>query len=80
MNLWICEISDILHRETATAAFHHSKERFDPPKCNPNTRLAILEKIMKWVKRGDDPDAFIMWVYGPAGSGKSLILSRSLAI
>ena len=67
------DISNILHRETAAAAFHNSKERFDPPKCHPNTRLAVLEKIMKWIKWEEDLDAFIMWVYGPAGSGKSAI-------
>jgi len=37
----------ILHRATATAAFHNSKERFDPPKCHPKTRLAVLDKIMR---------------------------------
>ena len=67
------ESLDILHRATATAAFHNSDERFDPPKCHPNTRLAILTKIMKWIKWEEDLDAFIMWVYGPAGAGKSAI-------
>jgi len=67
------ESADILHRATATAAFHNSDERFDPPKCHPNTRIAVLEKIMKWIKWGEDLDAFIMWVYGPAGAGKSAI-------
>jgi len=43
------EISDILYRETAATAFHNSKERFDPPKCHPNMRLTVLEKIMKWI-------------------------------
>ena len=65
--------SDILHRATATAAFHNSAERFDPPKCHPKTRLAVLTKIMKWIKWGDDIEAFILWVYGPAGAGKSAI-------
>ena len=50
------EICDILHREMATAAFHNSKERFDPPKCHPNTSLAVLEKIMKWIKWEEDLD------------------------
>ena len=67
------ESSDILHRATATAAFHNSKERFDPPKCHPNTRLAVLTKIMRWIKWGEDIVTFIMWVYGPAGAGKSAI-------
>ena len=67
------ESSDILHRATATAAFHNSKERFDPPKCHPKTRVAILTEIMRWIKWEEDLDAFIMWVYGPAGAGKSAI-------
>jgi hypothetical protein len=67
------ESSEILHRATATAAFHNSKERFDPPKCHPKTRVAILTEIMKWIKWEGDLDSFIMWVYGPAGAGKSAI-------
>jgi hypothetical protein len=67
------ESSDILHRATATAAFHNSDERFDPPKCHPKTRVAILIEIMKWIKWEEGLDAFIMWVYGPAGAGKSAI-------
>ena len=67
------ESSDILRQATATAAFHNSKERFDPPKCHPNTRLAVLTKIMKWIKWEGDLNSFIIWVYGPAGAGKSAI-------
>jgi len=69
----LVDVSDVLHRATATAAFHNSDERFDPPKCHPNTRLAVLTKIMKWIQWGEDLHAFIMWVYGPAGAGKSAI-------
>ncbi|KDR68995.1 hypothetical protein GALMADRAFT_77862, partial [Galerina marginata CBS 339.88] len=56
-------------------AFHDSAERGDPPKCHPNTRVAVTEKIMSWIL-GLDPEtrnALIMWIYGPAGSGKSAI-------
>jgi hypothetical protein len=28
---------------------------------------------MKWIQREEDLDAFIMWLYGPAGAGKSAI-------
>jgi hypothetical protein len=69
----LVESADILQRATATAAFHNSDERFDPPKCHPNTRIAVLEKIMRWIKWEEGLDAFIMWVYGPAGAGKSAI-------
>ena len=71
--LKLVDASDILHRATATAALHNSKERFDPPKCHPNTCLAVLTKIMKWIKWEEDLNSFIMWVYGPAGAGKSAI-------
>jgi len=64
---------DILERATAPAAFHNSDARFDPPKCHPNTRLAVLAKIMRWIRWEEDLEAFIMWVYGPAGAGKSAI-------
>ena len=57
----------------ATGALHNSNERFDPPKCHPNTRLAVLSDIMKWIKWEGDIKSFIMWVYGPAGAGKSAI-------
>ncbi|KDR67122.1 hypothetical protein GALMADRAFT_19582, partial [Galerina marginata CBS 339.88] len=61
-------------------AFHNSNDVHDPPKCHPNTRVAVLNKIMNWI-RGLDPEtreALIMWLNGPAGSGKSAI-ARSIA-
>jgi hypothetical protein len=62
----------LLQRNIASGAFHNSAERFDPPKCHPNTRVAILEKIIRWL---EDPDkaALFLWIYGPAGAGKSAI-------
>ncbi|KAF9552638.1 hypothetical protein CPC08DRAFT_768154 [Agrocybe pediades] len=65
----------ILKDTTSTAAFHDSVHRFDPPKCHPNTRLSILKQINDWVL-GCDPatsDKLVMWLYGPAGAGKSAI-------
>lgn len=58
------------------AAYHNSADRFDAPKCHPNTRVTILNKLADWAL--NDPDAFILWLYGPAGSGKSAI-GNSLA-
>ena len=73
VSLKLLESSEILHRTTATAAFHNSREHFDPPKCHPNTRLAILNKIKRWIEWEGDLDSFVLWVYGPAGAGKSVI-------
>ncbi|KDR76613.1 hypothetical protein GALMADRAFT_66971, partial [Galerina marginata CBS 339.88] len=56
-------------------AFHNSGERRDPPKCFPNTRVAIIKKLKDWIL-GLDPmtrSALIKWLHGPAGSGKSAI-------
>ena len=56
----------------APGAFHNSDERYDPPKCHPHTRRAVLKKIMDWVKDVNKV-ALFLWLYGPAGAGKSAI-------
>ena len=68
---------DLLEKYVVPGAFHNSAERYDPPKCHPHTREAVLKKIMLWV---DDPanEAQIMWMFGPAGAGKTAI-AQSIA-
>jgi hypothetical protein len=63
---------EFLQQHIAPGAFHNSDERHDPPKCHPHTRRAILKKIMDWVKDAGKV-ALILWLYGPAGAGKSAI-------
>ncbi|PPQ93115.1 hypothetical protein CVT25_003350 [Psilocybe cyanescens] len=64
-----------LQEYVAHGAFHDSGERFDPPKCHDNTRVAIIKKIMDWISGLDEDtrEALIMWLYGAAGAGKSAI-------
>ena len=63
---------ELLQRKTAPGALHNSDERYDPPKCHPHTREAILQEIMDWI--GDiDRQTRFLWLYGPAGAGKSAI-------
>ncbi|KIM35700.1 hypothetical protein M413DRAFT_449637 [Hebeloma cylindrosporum] len=64
---------NLLQEATLPSAFHNSLHRSDPPKCHKHTREAILDKIMEWVRKKIDRDAFIMWLYGAAGAGKSAI-------
>jgi len=65
---------DILREHVAVGAFHNSAERSDPPKCYPKTREAILAKIEAWVKeRPENGGRLVLWMYGPAGAGKSAI-------
>ncbi|KAF9473577.1 hypothetical protein BDN70DRAFT_908816 [Pholiota conissans] len=59
---------------SAPNALYDSEARFDPPKCHPKTRIAVLEYLMGWIFGRNDPEALIMWLYGPAGAGKSAIL------
>jgi len=68
-----------LREHVAVGAFHNSAERFDPPKCYPKTREAILAKIEAWVKeRPENEDRLVLWMYGPAGAGKTAI-AQSIA-
>ncbi|KAF5549419.1 G-protein beta WD-40 repeat-containing protein [Fusarium phyllophilum] len=49
------------------------------PKCEPRTRLRILELIQNWAdQNSDQPGQGIFWLSGPAGTGKSTI-ARSIA-
>ena len=62
----------LLRQYIAPGAFHNSEERYDPPKCHPHTRRAVLEKIMDCVK-DENKVELMLWLYGPAGAGKSAI-------
>ncbi|KAF8809740.1 hypothetical protein BYT27DRAFT_7337130 [Phlegmacium glaucopus] len=67
----ISEGFKILHGNIASGAFHDSGKRFDAPKCHPNTREAVIEEIMQWIRDVDSED--VLWLYGSAGTGKSAL-------
>lgn len=54
-------------------AQYDSSARDSPPKCHPGTRIQILEHVQT---RIHDPDVAtsMVWIYGPAGVGKSAIM------
>ncbi|KAJ3529066.1 hypothetical protein NMY22_g9148 [Coprinellus aureogranulatus] len=65
-----------LHNNIADDALHNSDERCDAPKCHPETRKAVQEDIRGWIGHGDDgveEPKKILWLTGPAGSGKTAI-------
>ncbi|KAF8178713.1 hypothetical protein BJ912DRAFT_1146197 [Pholiota molesta] len=64
---------DLLQQNVAAGAFYDAAERGDPPRCYPQTRLAILAEIQHWVRNPELRKKLIMWIYGPAGSGKTAI-------
>ncbi|CAA7264524.1 unnamed protein product [Cyclocybe aegerita] len=55
------------------SAFHNSGERYEPPRCHPGTREALLGRIMSWVRGDIDTEALIFWLNGYVGVGKSAI-------
>ncbi|KAF9013069.1 hypothetical protein BDQ17DRAFT_576307 [Cyathus striatus] len=63
---------NILLNTACLAAGHQSDERYDPPKCHPDTRKAVIGEILSWVD-SKDPEKRIKWISGPAGAGKSSI-------
>ncbi|KAJ2936219.1 hypothetical protein H1R20_g875, partial [Candolleomyces eurysporus] len=65
-----------LREHIAAGALHNSAERCDAPKCHPETRVAAQDEVVSWICDGDSDDdrKEIMWVTGPAGSGKTAIM------
>jgi len=63
---------ELLQHKIVPGALHNSDERYDPPKCHPHTRAAILQEIMEWIADVDRQARFL-WLYGPAGAGKTAI-------
>ncbi|KAF7356259.1 NACHT domain-containing protein [Mycena venus] len=63
----------ILHRAVAGDAFHNSAERYPQPKCHPETRTEMLGDLWKWCCDNDPLANPVLWLNGPAGSGKSAI-------
>ncbi|KAJ2922529.1 hypothetical protein H1R20_g14564, partial [Candolleomyces eurysporus] len=65
-----------LREHIAAGALHDSAERCDAPKCHPDTRVAVQEEVVSWIFHGgnDGEPKMILWVTGPAGSGKTAIM------
>jgi hypothetical protein len=52
---------------------HDSSARDPPPRCHPGTRIKINEHIVTWFY-DEEKEELLIWVYGPAGVGKSAIM------
>ncbi|KAJ2916262.1 hypothetical protein MD484_g4175, partial [Candolleomyces efflorescens] len=65
-----------LEEHIAAGAMHNSAERYDAPKCHPQTRVAVQDELVHWIEHGEEeenPKKFV-WVTGPAGGGKTAIM------
>jgi hypothetical protein len=63
---------DILQKIISKNALHDGGARYPPPRCHPGTREKLLKTITDWINDPDTPFP-VMWLYGPAGVGKSAI-------
>ncbi|KAF9470626.1 hypothetical protein BDN70DRAFT_821113 [Pholiota conissans] len=63
----------LLRENISQGAFHNAAERGDPPRCHPRTRIAIRKAMMEWIKASEADRKLILWLYGPAGAGKTAI-------
>lgn len=63
---------DTLGTFVAPNALFNAKARFDPPKCDEGTRIALTDKIMDWIQDHQDPQR-LLYMTGAAGAGKSAI-------
>ena len=60
----------------ATDAFYNSDELDNEPQCHPQT-CAMLDTIMEWVGESESmQDDFLLWLFGLAGAGKTMIAKR----
>ncbi|KAJ7809886.1 hypothetical protein B0H14DRAFT_2379428, partial [Mycena olivaceomarginata] len=67
----------LLCHAIASDAFYNSAERYPQPKCHPETRTKMLEDLWSWSSE-KDPGSSVLWLYGPAGAGKSAIAQSFL--
>ncbi|RXW17018.1 hypothetical protein EST38_g8826 [Candolleomyces aberdarensis] len=61
-----------LLQNTAPNALHDSKYRFDPPKCDKDTRVEVIEELVGWIQDRESPQR-LLCMTGAAGSGKSAL-------
>ncbi|KAJ2919437.1 hypothetical protein MD484_g1004, partial [Candolleomyces efflorescens] len=53
-------------------AFYNSEARFDPPKCDEDTRVEVIGEIMDWMNDREGPQR-LLCMTGAAGAGKSAL-------
>ncbi|KAK6988690.1 hypothetical protein R3P38DRAFT_276526 [Favolaschia claudopus] len=60
----------ILHAAASTEASYNSGDSYDRPSCHPQTRAQYFSKLNDW---SSQPGPGVLWMFGPAGTGKSSI-------
>ncbi|KAF9441882.1 hypothetical protein P691DRAFT_811901 [Macrolepiota fuliginosa MF-IS2] len=63
----------VLLKKSMPDAFHDSSARDPPPSCHPGTRHDFIDTITSWGLGTLQHVKPMLWMYGPAGVGKSAI-------
>ncbi|KAJ2929835.1 hypothetical protein H1R20_g7275, partial [Candolleomyces eurysporus] len=63
---------ELLLKNTAPNALHDSDARYDPPKCDEDTRVEVIGEITDWIQDRGGPQR-LLCMTGAAGSGKSAL-------
>ncbi|TFK19131.1 hypothetical protein FA15DRAFT_674690 [Coprinopsis marcescibilis] len=61
----------------ACSALYNAQERFDPPKCEENTRVGLLGAIRTWIEDRSSTSARLQCITGSAGMGKSALVQTT---
>ncbi|KAJ2920884.1 hypothetical protein H1R20_g16211, partial [Candolleomyces eurysporus] len=62
----------MLLKNIASNALHDSSARFDPPKCDEDTRVEVTEELVDWIQDREAPQR-LLCMTGAAGAGKSAL-------
>lgn len=66
-------VLSILDKKRAAGAEVDPSTQDPPPRCHPETRKELRERITSWVMNVMSRDWDMMWLTGPAGVGKSTV-------
>ncbi|KAJ2915781.1 hypothetical protein MD484_g4655, partial [Candolleomyces efflorescens] len=67
------DVLQYMKEHAATGAMHDSNERFPPPRCHAGTREAVIYRVFDWYGYQKRPGKPMMWIYAPAGYGKTAV-------
>ncbi|KAF5313767.1 hypothetical protein D9619_013678 [Psilocybe cf. subviscida] len=70
----IADAMALLSSYAEQGAPYDAAAREDVPKCHEYTRVAIVDGIHHWAYSLEPGAYSLMWMYGPAGSGKTTIM------
>ncbi|KAF7770782.1 hypothetical protein Agabi119p4_6756 [Agaricus bisporus var. burnettii] len=65
-------VFELLEPYTCLDATKDSSARYPPPRCHPDTRMLIRERLMRWLVH-EYHEWKMLWVRGSAGTGKSAV-------